>query len=82
MLLTIRPEEESEAVQGKADIERFPLCRVVDPFPPLDRLVGRLVNENESHMGQEKKPYPDIVVGLIESISNSQSKQSNVFDHT
>lgn len=85
MLLTIRPEEEPEAVHGKAGIERFTLGRVVDPFPPLDRLIGRLVNENEPQMGQEKKPYPDIMVSLVESQNNCQSKQpstSDGFNHT
>lgn len=78
MLLTIRPEEESEAVQGKADVERFTMGGVVDPLPSLDRLVGRLVDKNESHMGQEEKPYPDVVVGLGKAKTVNQDNQENI----
>lgn len=40
------------------------MCRVVDPSPALDGLVGRGVHQHHSQVRQEEDAYPQVVVRL------------------
>lgn len=62
--LAPRAEEESEAVRGVANVKRLAMGGVVHPSPPLNRLVGRHVDQYHSEVREEEEPYPNVVVSL------------------